>query len=160
MPSPTTTWICDSCGEPINTPREGWVQWLRVKDADGTFHSEGLQLVHASHPSRRGKPRCLYDGDAVFRQRKATQADLSLTDFVGPDGLMRLLSFLSEDEFKDRKEVIEMIKRLFVNGYEEARPLLEAAVHQGVFEPNTPAGFPHQAQIDEVLEWKRQRGDD
>ena len=146
-------WICDTCGDQIESVDDGWVQWLRIRDEENdSFHSEGLELVHARQNSERERS-CIYNSQHVFRARRATTADLSLRDFACPDGLMRLLSFISDDEFKDKEEVIEMIKRLFIPGYEQVRRHLDSAVSDYVFEPNTKEGFPHQFQIELVLEW-------
>jgi hypothetical protein len=127
-----------------------------VKNDDETYSSEGLQIVHNFGASeKRGIPKCIYDGNHIYRTRKATQSDLPLTEFVGPDGLMMLLAFIAGGDFKDQGEVIEMIKRIFIPGYEQARSALDRAVSEGVFEPNTPDGFPHQYQIKLVLDWQK-----
>ena len=46
--------------------------------------------------------------------------DLSLTEFLGPDGLMHLLDFIAKGRV-ETSEVLEMIKRLNVPGYEQSR---------------------------------------
>ncbi len=46
--------------------------------------------------------------------------DLPLTDFIGSDGLMFLLELI-EEKALPTDEVVEMIKRLHIPGYELAR---------------------------------------
>lgn len=41
--------------------------------------------------------------------------------YLGPDGLVSLLSFFDYKDLKDPKEFIEIIRRLHVEYYEEAR---------------------------------------
>ncbi len=46
--------------------------------------------------------------------------DSSLSEFLGPDGLMHLLDFVAKNSV-ETSEVLEMIKRLNVPGYEQGR---------------------------------------
>ncbi|VEG89833.1 Uncharacterised protein [Legionella spiritensis] len=74
--------------------------------------------------------------------------------FLGADGLMQLLILLSEQRLP-QDQVLEMIKRLHIPGYEHARRYFNEAIDHLVFEPNTPPGFYLQHNIDAVLEWSR-----
>jgi hypothetical protein len=78
--------------------------------------------------------------------------DLPLESFLGPDGLMELLSFIAGGELPT-PEVLEMIKRLHIPGYEEARLHFGSALDEGVFEPNTREGFYAQSDIKAVIEF-------
>lgn len=150
-------WICDKCGELITSVEDGWVQWLSIQGEDG-YHSEGLQLVHSSRAAKHeNRNRCIYDAQVVWREKDATTADSQLRDFIGPNGLMQLLSFIDNRRFKNRSEVVEMIKRIYIPGYDQVRHHLEPAVDQGVFEPNTPQGFPWQSDIKAVQDWLKER---
>lgn len=71
---------------------------------------------------------------------------------------MLLLSFIAEGDFAENKEIIEVIKRLLVPGYEQVRHHLERAASEGVCEPNTPEGFPEQTQIEAVIKWLESGG--
>jgi len=140
-------WTCDTCGFDIARAEDGWVEWLMVEFPKGN----GLRLVHAypasprlDHPSR-----CQYG-------RVRGLNDLPLEDFVGPNGMMRLLAMLY-DERAPKEELLEMIKRLHIPGYEQARHHFDDAIAEGVYEPNTAPGYPHQRQIKAVLDFIEQR---
>jgi hypothetical protein len=85
-------------------------------------------------------------------------ADLPLEQFVGADGLMNLLEYLSDAPGSD--ELIEMIKRLHVPGYEVARSHFDRAISAGVFEPNSKPGFYSQRQIERVQTWLKDQTSD
>ena len=66
--------------------------------------------------------------------------DLPLDSFLGSDGLMSLLALVAEHRVKST-EVLEMIKRLHIPGYEHTRLHFDEAISEGVFEPNTVPGY-------------------
>ncbi|MCK0743560.1 hypothetical protein [Chromohalobacter nigrandesensis] len=103
-----------------------------------------------SSPQRGG---CQYDGHRTYAVSKDLNSDLDLEFFASPDGLTDLLQKLSDNEFHNQEELIEMIKRLHLPNYEEARLYLTEAVAQGVFEPNSKPGYPHQGQLLAVRRW-------
>lgn len=78
-----------------------------------------------------------------------------LTFFLGDDGLMGLLSFFHERGFANEEEVLEMINRLHIPGYEHACHYFDAAIRKGVFKPNSPTRYPSQYHINAILEWLR-----
>jgi hypothetical protein len=56
---------------------------------------------------------------------------LPLEGFVGPDGLMLLLAFLTEDELL-KDDVLELAKRVQIPGYEQTRELFRGAINRGL----------------------------
>jgi hypothetical protein len=56
---------------------------------------------------------------------------LPLEGFVGPDGLMLLLAFLTEDELL-KDDVLELAKRVRIPGYEQTRELFQGAINRGL----------------------------
>ena len=82
--------------------------------------------------------------------------DEGLPDFLGSDGLMKLLSFIADDHVES-SEVLEMLKRLNIPGYERARMHFEEAISEGVFEPNTTPGYHWQSDIEAVNKWIAER---
>lgn len=72
--------------------------------------------------------------------------------FLGADGLMMLLGFIANNELPT-PEVLEMIKRLHIPGYEHARLHFERAIAEGVFEPTTVEGFYPTRDIQCVLDY-------
>ena len=81
---------------------------------------------------------------------------MELKYFLGPDGLMELLSMMDENE-APQIEIIEMIKRLHIPGYEHARLHFDEAISDGAFEPNTRPGFYPTRDINATLEWLKKQ---
>lgn len=155
-------WICDSCGQAIAAVEDGWVEWLSRPRPGREYgrQDHSLRLVHQRHASPRGGTEfgCCHDEAWWYQQDKSLVSDLPLSSFLGPDGLMILLEFLSDKRFES-DDIIEMIKRLHIPAYEQARTSFEAAILDGAFEPNTKPGFYHQDNILATLRWKHQRAE-
>jgi hypothetical protein len=151
------TWICDNCRQEIKEVEHGFVEWLTTPGEDEQ-RSYGLRLVHndANSP-RRAASKCLYDRSLELIPSKSITCDQPLSDFLGSDGLMTLLMFLHEKEFQDDEEVLQMIKRLHVRGYEYAFRHIAEAMAEAVFERNGPDLYISQSQIDTVIKWTEQR---
>ncbi len=143
----TKFWICDNCGKKIDNIEDGWVECLEAKDENGNYKSWGIRIVH-----RIG---CLYNQDLVYKQHKAIVSDIDLKSLSGSDGLMYLLEKISDNNFKDNEEVLEIIKRIHIPGYEEARLYFDEAIEEGVFEPNTKPSYYSQNDIKAVLDYIR-----
>ncbi|UKE51664.1 hypothetical protein KCU57_04890 [Xanthomonas translucens] len=153
-------WTCDQCGKPIISVEDGWVEWLNGSSAEqwaGTLHR--LRLVHyrPASPYADRKNACYHDEDQWFAAKRYTVADLPLSSFVGPDGLITLLSFLADKRFSEENEVLELIKRLHVPNYEAARHHFEAAIANGVFEPRSAPSYYDQEEMRAVLNWAREQ---
>ena len=164
-------WICDTCGQIIERAEDGWVQW-RTRESDlRTRRSEDgesrrpmgqdLQLVHhlpasplVTKPGTRRSDEC--GCQFAWRDPEFSVSDQPLVGFLGPNGLMRLLALISERQLRTR-EVLEMIKRLHIPGYEHTRLHFDEAIARGVFEPNTAPGYYCQADIEAVDAWLRER---
>ena len=154
------TWICDTCGQIIAKAKDGWIEWLERKEGE-KFKGRGLRLVHAYPASPRQPGRCQYDGQREFQENQSTISDLDLESYLGPDGLTDLLSYIGEGQLPNlpTEEVLEMIKRLHVPGYEHARDHFEAAIREGVFEPNRPKGFYPTVDIEATLAFVKEEGE-
>lgn len=153
-------WTCDQCGKPILSIEDGWVEWLNGSDAEhweGTLHN--LRLVHhrSASPYADRKNACYHDEDHWRAAKKYTVSDLPLSEFVGADGLVTLLSFLAEKRFSEPSEVLELVKRLHVPNYEAARPYFKAAIANGVFEPRSAPSYYDQEEMRAVLNWVREQ---
>ena len=156
-----TAWICDGCGEPIKNVADGWVEWVERNDIEtGRLVGRDLRLVHhlPASPRRHNFPGCQFDQKAEDRRDGSHVHDLGLTEFVGPDGLMRALALISEQRLPT-PQVLELIKRLHIPGYEHARHHFARAISAGVFEPNTPKGFHWQRDIEATLCFVKERGE-
>lgn len=122
MLEPLKQWICDFCETIINSPEDGWVEWLSGKE---TFNScFGFKIVHNYGSSPRGKGGC-------FPYIEESPSNMHLIHFIGEKGYVYLLSFLDlgpdvipeykGPRVKDIREFIEFMKRLTIPYYEEAR---------------------------------------
>jgi len=120
--SPPASWTCDTCGQAIKHADHGWVEWQ-------TFLGHGpelsprdtkIRIVHHCEHSPRHKG-CQYSqadlGEGICL------SDASLREFMGPDGLKRLLEMLAEDKVGkvELLELLEIIKRIHIPRYEQAR---------------------------------------
>lgn len=151
----TTRWYCDTCGQAIRHPRDGWVEWLVPYESPGRI-GRGLRLVHhlPASPLPQG---CQYDQEQESQRDQSMLHDVSLVEFLGHDGLTYLLEVLSRGELP-QAQVVEMIKRLHTPGYERARFHARAAADEGVIEPNMAPDFYSQRDISAVLDWADAQG--
>ena len=148
------SWTCDTCGGSIEREKDGWVEWVAFTDRERDPLGRGLRLVHAATVSPRGHKGCQYVEDDL--PLGECVCDLGLSDFNCPDGLVRLLGFIQHGDLPT-EEVVTMIQRLNVPGYEQARPFMAQAVAGEVVSPRMPEGFFHVSQIETILEWVRER---
>ncbi len=146
------TWICDSCGQPIQQEQDGYIEWLMSGEGISST-GRGLRLVH-HQPASPHAPTgsCQYDANLEARRDGSILNDLSLERFLGADGLMLLLSMLAEERLP-KQEVLELTKRLHIPGYEHARFHFTRAIAAGVFEPDTLTGYHLQSDIQAVLKF-------
>jgi hypothetical protein len=135
-------WHCDSCARLITSVDAGWVEWLAAEDDNGATIFSGLRLVH--------RECCRYDARTVFRHHRSVVEGLCLERFIGPDGLIMLLSLLAAGELP-KTEVIELAKRVQIPGYELARNLVGEANLPQLLLPSLGYGCYLQSEITEVL---------
>lgn len=135
-------WRCDSCAGLITSVSDGWVEWLASEDDAGAAMVNGLRLVH--------RESCRYDARAVFRNRGSVVEGLCLERFIGPDGLILLLSLLAEGELPTM-EVIELAKRVQIPGYELARNLVGKGSVSQLLPPSLGHGCYLQSEITQLL---------
>ena len=122
--------------------RDGWVEWLASEDDTGATFLNGLRLVH--------RECCRYDVRTVFRVRRSVVEGLCLERFIGPDGLILLLSLLAAGELPTA-DVIELAKRVQIPGYELARNLVGGENLPQLLLPSLGDGCYLQSEIDELL---------
>jgi hypothetical protein len=132
--TPLRQWICDRCGQVIRSADDGWLEWL--SDANGKAHS--FKIVHHAQASPRGERGC------YFHENHPDLMDMHLDGFVGEHASV-LFSFLDVGPMHDKdgkdvpqcrnvREVVELMKRLTVPYYEEARQYWGVALEDGFFE--------------------------
>lgn len=114
MLKPLQQWICDVCGDVIEKADDGYVIW-KDDDQDGPYD---FKVIH--------HPKC----DHHLPNYPLSRA---VRDFLGVEGLTRMLSFLSGgpirkklspgDKYgvRDSDEFVDLVRRFQIPFYEEAR---------------------------------------
>ena len=144
------SWKCDTCGKQIENIEDGWIEWLSKEEPPIQY---GLRLVHHRPASPiKTEYGCQYNEDEEYKNNKAIIQDLSLEECIGADGLMNLIELIYENQLPN-EEILEMMKRLHIPKYEQARDYLQSAISQGIIEPNQREGCFSQEQLDEVCKW-------
>lgn len=148
----THTWTCDTCGHTIEKIEDGWVEWwIPAKKESGL--GKGLRLVHNRSTCPYGpEGSCQYDEKSEMSDGGFCLQDHHLEKFLGDDGLMWLLSLLAEGDLP-KEDVLEMIKRLHITGYEHTRFHFDRAIKEAVIEPMTPPRYYCQDEINTVLKF-------
>jgi len=144
-------WKCSACSQLITRIEDGWVEWLAFEDQQGRTHLTGLRLVHCllARTGKRGPRACQYDARQQFRRNHSLVEGLPLERFVGPDGLIHLLSFIAVGEMPVG-DTLELAKRVQIPGYELVRDLLRGADHK--FSASSIGdGFYPQSEIQAML---------
>ncbi len=135
-------WRCDFCARLITSVADGWVEWLASEDDNGATILNGLRLVHCES--------CRYDARRVFGSRRSVVEGLCLERFMGPDGLILLLSLIAAGELPT-VDVIELAKRVQVPGYELVRNLAGRENLPQLLVPSLGHGCYLQSEIFELL---------
>jgi hypothetical protein len=125
MLKPLQQWICDSCGEIIQAPEQGYVEWMETNGKKDHFRI----VHHARHSLRRA------DGGDCRYSNTERGGDHSISDLVGVQGLLILCSWIDAGEWHDThyagpyvgdlREWTTLFRRLHVPYYEEGRNCTE-----------------------------------
>lgn len=110
---PLEQWICDTCGQVIESPADGYLEIAR--DENGLISD--MCIVHQRSTSPIGNCYRDYIGS------------LPLTEVTGQDGLAYMLSLIDPGEnfceyrprISNMRKVIDIFRRLHLPYYEEAR---------------------------------------
>lgn len=141
----TNRWMCDKCGQWIESIDDGYVQWITFSDDKV---GRDLQLVH-----HLKEPDCKFDYTKEDNKDGGRIGDEHFEFYHSPNGLMTMLSWIA-DEKLPLAEIVEMIKRIHIPGYEEARLYIDEALSQGIIEQTSAKNFPSVNEIDYILDWK------
>lgn len=148
-------WYCDSCLSAISDASHGRIEWISLYA--GTPGGRDLRLVHDLVDATRVIGGCQFNAREEFARDKGKVNGAPLSEFLGPDGLMRLLGLMAVDGLP-RDAVLEMIKRLHVPGYEDARSLLRSYVSESGMAVISRSYYPTQLEITSTLSAAMQRG--
>lgn len=144
MDEPLSIWYCDSCGEKISLPGEGYVLW---KSRNDRFHA--FRVVH--------QDKCDDGSD---------EHSLPLAELLGPSGLTRLISWLSAGPILSGSvsgqpivanfdEYADLLRRLHVPYYEQARQLFQSDDVQGAYADANEVLPYLPAQLQEIIRQPR-----
>lgn len=142
---PLQQWVCDKCGEIIEKPEDGWLEWLGETN---TLKHGGFKIVHHKSAS----PHAIKNRDCYHYSNHPEREDMHLKEFLGPDGLAELSAWVYSPGVKDLKEWAEMFRRLHVPYYEEARRRWHAAESDGYFHEIDESARYSQDVLKEVIE--------
>ena len=121
---PLKQWFCDTCGELISKPEDACLEWYLDRN---TSAETGFRIVHAHQPA------CRYDERQLERDKKSL-LDLPFNTVIWPDGLGALLYVMEHTTFASVKDFIDIVRRLQVPYYEEARHYWQQAEKDGLFD--------------------------
>ena len=144
---PLKQWYCDSCGEVISKPEDGWLEWYT--DVKEFNNGKGYRIVHH-------EDHCMYDQHVMYKQKKSV-SDMHLDYYMGPDGLVNLLSYIDFDRVEKNSELVDIIRRLHVPYYEEARKYHPIAEAEGFFSGENEASRYLQNTSKHILKNFKQR---
>jgi hypothetical protein len=132
------------CGEVIEKPEEGWVEWLTE---NGTLKKGDFKIVHhiAASPLRE-KGRDCYHYSRVESQNS------ELRYLCGLDGLAELSAWVYSPGVKDPAEWAETFRRLQVPHYEEARRYWQIAQSDDYFDGMDEVGRYSQLVLNEIIQ--------
>jgi hypothetical protein len=129
------------------------VEWLAFEDKYGNTMVGGVRLIHRRATGvRTGGRGCRYDARKEFRNHASIVEGLALERFVGPDGLMLLLSLVEAGEFR-KQDLLELAKRVQVPGYEWVRDLVCEPTSGRFCAPFLGKKYYLQSEMQELLAW-------
>lgn len=127
---PLKQWICDVCGKVIESPSEGYVVW--GENEDGMV--DKFRIIHQNRHIDGKIVGC--DCDRKYN------LSMPLESFLGDEGKVQFLSivdpgpeFTSEyrDQIANKRLFLEVVRRLQIPYYEEARIYWNRARADGFF---------------------------
>jgi hypothetical protein len=142
MLKPLTQFYCDTCGEIINCPKEGWIEWISENDKEkGTFKTHSFRIVHHMTHS----PIATKTNNGCYQHsKKIERRDSHLDHFLSKEYKMaNILMFLDIGSYHnpeyngtyltDMRQYVETVRRLTIPYYEEARHYWTEALDDGFF---------------------------
>lgn len=119
---PLQEWVCDSCGELVDI-KDGWFEWVTDQN---TGLASGFRIVHNSR-------NCFYDSMQLHHQGKSNH-DMHIDSYLGASGLVKLLAIAERGNIEDISEWTEIVRRLHIPYYEEAKIHWGSAERDGYFD--------------------------
>jgi hypothetical protein len=139
---PLKQFICDTCGEVIERPEDGWVEWISTYDeARRCYMKYGFRICHHSGISPLSESN---SEGCYFYSNEIGRSDMHLDNFIDENYKMaQILSFLDIGAYHDpnyegtsvrnMREYVEFVRRITIPYFEEARQYWEEAISDGYF---------------------------
>lgn len=139
MLEPLRQFICDECGQVIESPEDGYVEWEEVGEQDRRPIVRGFRIVHHARKSPLGgREGCYKYGDSLYRM------DMHLHHYL-ECAHQNMFSYLYLGQKHDPDnhigcrienfvEFTDFFKRLTIPYYEEARQYFTRAIRDGYVE--------------------------
>lgn len=128
---PLHQWVCDICGEIIEKPEDGYIQF-HYQDSK----CDDIIIVHHLTKS----PRREYNEEGCYKY----QSDLDLKSYLSHEGIARMISRMDLGEYhepdyegprvSDIRKWADVFRRLQIPYYEEARLYWNRALNDGYFD--------------------------
>jgi len=140
MLAPLTQFICDTCGQVIERPEDGWVEWISDFEGERPMN-RGFRITHHHSTS----PIATEHNEGCYKYTNHSgRSDLHLHDFISEEYKMaEILSYLDIGPYHDptyhgpyvnnMREYVEFVRRLTIPYYEEARQYWQDAIDDGYF---------------------------
>ena len=141
MLKPLTQFYCDTCGEIIDSPEEGWIEWIADYNDSLSYEIHSFRIVHHFTHS----PIALETNEGCYQHAgKSGRSDTGLRHFINDDYKMAyILQFLDIGSYHDpnykgskltdMRQYVETVRRITTPYYEEARRYWDRAIEDGFF---------------------------
>ena len=146
MLEPLKQFICDTCGNIIEKPEDGWVEWLSKFDKNkGKFINKGFRVCHHESSCMKFADHEDSSDNHLQNMLKGNVFVLQLYGMLDP-GPYITPEYYRGPEVEEIREVVEMLRRFTLPYYEEARLYFPDANADGRFEnSNEPFAYlPHK----------------
>lgn len=158
MLTPLNQFICDHCGQVIEKPEEGFVEWETRRDSSGIFIQSGFKIVHhyAYSPKKDSS-----DSGCYHHDKSEFRSDNHLEYFLGEGKMAQLFYFLDFGEpfsadirtkVKDMREYVDFVKRLTIPYYEEARKYMAQAEQDGLYSDCSPTSLYTPSKLKSIVQ--------
>jgi hypothetical protein len=132
---PLQQFICDTCHEIIQSPKEGWLEWI---------HDGKPRQAHSFRICHHKTASLLEGSEGCYRHGGKSGRSDSHLDYVLDNRMAQVLSFVDPGPYhepsfsgpgvSDLREWVELVRRLSIPFYEEARLYFSEAEAEGDFQ--------------------------
>ncbi len=151
---PLQQWICDVCGEVIQCPGDGYVQWNR----NSNLEIDDFIIVHhkTASPREHSRDGCYrYSSDSDLPRFLGVHGQIELTSLLDP-GVYHLPKY--SQQVVDIRKWVDFYRRLQLPYYEEARRYWSVASSNGYFAGLTQVCIYLPDNLKRMIEQYEQKG--